>query len=293
MALCTPTGSLEVFIRESILLPNGNEEIATNSIKIEGVNQLVRRIDTISSKWEDTGVEIVSIVDRPAIQADFLYFNEEKFVEPNAGETEDEFIGRCMSKLDTEFPDEEQRLAVCYSYWKPTNLYWKEIEEKFETYNDYPEGAKNNACRAVEFAEKNGWGDCGTDVGKQRAHQLCKGENISEDTISRMASFARHEQHKDVPYTEGCGGLMWDAWGGSAGINWAQSKLEELKMSCGDDCKKDYYTEEEQKEILMYAEDDNNGYYIGKDDLYIDMTLNKFAGIGDVITAIRLSLIHI
>ena len=63
MALCTPTGSLEVFIRESILLPNGNEEIATNSIKIEGVNQLVRRIDTISSKWENTGVEILRFVD--------------------------------------------------------------------------------------------------------------------------------------------------------------------------------------------------------------------------------------
>ena len=63
MALCTPTGSLEVFIRESITLPNGNEEVATNSIKISNVNQLVRRIDTISSKWEDTGVEIVRYVD--------------------------------------------------------------------------------------------------------------------------------------------------------------------------------------------------------------------------------------
>ena len=38
MALCTSTGSLEVFIRESILLPNGNEEVATNTKKISGVN---------------------------------------------------------------------------------------------------------------------------------------------------------------------------------------------------------------------------------------------------------------
>jgi len=68
MALCTTTGSLEVFIRESITLPNGNEEVATNSIKIPGVNQLVRRIDTISSKWEDTGVEILRFVDNEASQ---------------------------------------------------------------------------------------------------------------------------------------------------------------------------------------------------------------------------------
>ena len=52
MADCAPTGSLEVFIRESILLPNGNEEVATNTKKISGVNQLVRRLDTISANWE-------------------------------------------------------------------------------------------------------------------------------------------------------------------------------------------------------------------------------------------------
>jgi len=68
MALCTPTGSLEVFIRESILLPNGNEEIATNQIKIPGVNQLTRRIDTISAKWEKTGVELLRFVDNEASQ---------------------------------------------------------------------------------------------------------------------------------------------------------------------------------------------------------------------------------
>ena len=49
-----------------------------------------------------------------------------------------------------------------------------------------------------------------------------------------MAAFRRHQQHKDVPYSEGCGGLMWDAWGGDAGIRWAENKLKEIdkdKMS--------------------------------------------------------------
>jgi len=68
MALCTTTGSLEVFLRESIILPNGNEEIATNTVKIPDVNQLVRRIDTISANWEDTGVEILRFVDNEASQ---------------------------------------------------------------------------------------------------------------------------------------------------------------------------------------------------------------------------------
>ncbi len=43
-----------------------------------------------------------------------------------------------------------------------------------------------------------------------------------------MASFKRHQQNKDVPYSEGCGGIMWDAWGGSAGVNWAISKLKKI-----------------------------------------------------------------
>ena len=43
-----------------------------------------------------------------------------------------------------------------------------------------------------------------------------------------MASFKRHQQHKDVPYDEGCGGIMWDAWGGDAGIEWAIKKLEQI-----------------------------------------------------------------
>lgn len=102
----------------------------------------------------------------------------------------------------------------------------KKVE--LESYTDYPESASNNAKKALEWAEKNGWGDCGTSVGKQRANQLAKREPISRETIARMAAFRRHEGNKDTPYSEGCGGLMWDAWGGDSGIRWAESKLKEI-----------------------------------------------------------------
>ena len=95
-----------------------------------------------------------------------------------------------------------------------------------DSYNDYPESASNNAQRAIDYKEKNG-SDCGTRVGWTRARQLANRENISWDTIARMASFKRHQQNKDVPYSEGCGGLMWDAWGGSSGIEWAISKMKQ------------------------------------------------------------------
>lgn len=97
-----------------------------------------------------------------------------------------------------------------------------------DSFNDYPEAATNNAKRALKWAETNGWGECGTPVGKARANQLANKEPISRDTIARMASFKRHQQNKDVPYEEGCGGLMWDAWGGTEGIEWAIRKLKQI-----------------------------------------------------------------
>ena len=101
------------------------------------------------------------------------------------------------------------------------------MRRKFESYNDYPQAATNNAKRAIKYKEENR-STSGTRVGWTRAGQLARRENISRDTIARMASFKRHQQNKDVPYTEGCGGLMWDAWGGSSGINWAISKLKQI-----------------------------------------------------------------
>ena len=102
-----------------------------------------------------------------------------------------------------------------------------------ESYQDYPDAVRNAARRALDWADKNGWGSCGTPVGKQRANQLAKGEPVSVDTIKRMYSFvSRHEKDLEVSksYSDGCGKLMMDAWGGLAGGRWAKSKLRELGL---------------------------------------------------------------
>jgi len=45
---------------------------------------------------------------------------DEEFIDPRPGESEDEFVSRCVSNemMIGEFPDEKQRLAVCYSYYQ-------------------------------------------------------------------------------------------------------------------------------------------------------------------------------
>ena len=131
----------------------------------------------------------------------------------------------------------EAEAKVVLSYIKNTirkdSRYKDGKRVDMESYSDYPDAVKNNAKRALEYADKNGWGSCGTPVGKQRANQLAKGEPISVDTIKRMHSFiARHEGSLDVSksYSDGCAKLMIDAWGGLAGGRWAKSKLRELGL---------------------------------------------------------------
>jgi HK97 family phage prohead protease len=95
---------------------------------------------------------------------------------------------------------------------------------------DYPDSAVNNAKRALKYAEENGWGSCGTPVGKRRASQIANRESLSDDTIKRVYSFlSRHAQNADVPYDEGCGGLMYDAWGGKSMLPWAKKKVEQME----------------------------------------------------------------
>ena len=112
---------------------------------------------------DDSEVSYVALVDEPAIQKDFLAFKNE-FVEPAKGESEEEYIGRCVKVLIDEGTDQEQALAICYSKW----------QTKFaeDSYTDYPEAAVDNAKTALRYAEENGWGDCGESTGKLRANQL-------------------------------------------------------------------------------------------------------------------------
>ena len=101
-----------------------------------------------------------------------------------------------------------------------------------DTIGDYPDGVKNAAKRALDYADKNGWGSCGTGVGKTRANQLAKGENISVDTIKRMYSYlSRHKSDltSSKSYDDGCGKLMYDSWGGEAALTWAERKLKQLE----------------------------------------------------------------
>lgn len=130
-------------------------------------------------------------------------------------------------------------------------------EEMFEdSISDYPEGVKEAAARAVKYAEENGWGSCGTNVGKVRASQLSKGENISLDTVKRMYSYlSRHEVdlESSKSYEEGCGKLMYDAWGGKAGLTWSERKLRQIANEKMSSTEKMLFFDEDKRVIVGAA----------------------------------------
>ena len=110
-------------------------------------------------------------------------------------------------------------------------------ESKAEMYDDYPQTATNNAKRMIEWREKYGRDVVkgGTEVGWRRASMLAARNPISVDIISRMAQFNRHrdnatiaDEYKDEPWKDR-GFVAWNLWGGTAGVDWAIKKMEELR----------------------------------------------------------------
>ena len=102
---------------------------------------------------------------------------------------------------------------------------------KAKTYDDYPQGATNNAKRMLEWREKYGRDvvQGGTSVGWTRANQLANREALSLDTVRRINSFlARHEENeviseefKGEPWKDK-GYVAYNLWGGSAMKSWAK-----------------------------------------------------------------------
>ena len=111
-----------------------------------------------------------------------------------------------------------------------------EKEESFKP----PKGVQEAAQRALEWIKDGHAGSGFTDVGRARAAQLARGDNVSRETIGRMASYlARHEvDARATGWNLGEDGfptpgrVAWDAWGGDAGKRWAESILERTEKAC-------------------------------------------------------------
>jgi len=202
--------------------------------------------------------------------------------------------GTLEPRVGSNFSEEKGLEGACWEGYEPIGLKdngdpncvpIKMTENDFaDIISDYPEGVKNAAKKAVDWAEKNGWGSCGTQVGKTRASQLAKGENISVDTLKRMYSYL--SRHKDdlkssKEYKGSCGRLMYDSWGGESGLKWAERKIKSLEKQ------KMVFSFDEDKKIVVGAamvpnkmihrfDELGNMYYVFFSKKSIKMMADKF-----------------
>jgi hypothetical protein len=202
------------------------KRLKINNATLEHDDQMTSGVSVIES-WivEDPNKDKTALYGLNAVQGAWAVTmkidNDEVWEDVKAGK----YLGLSIEGMFSDNVEDIEEVEASNVLEEIKKLLTEDVELK--SYTDYPQGATNNAKRALKYKKEKG-SSCGTSVGWTRASQLANREPLSRDTIARMASFKRHQQHKDVPYSEGCGGLMWDCWGGSAGVNWAISKLKKI-----------------------------------------------------------------
>lgn len=116
---------------------------------------------------------------------------------------------------------------------------------QFESYNDYPEAAKNNAARGIKLNDELN-NKCATQVGKVRAQQIANGEPLSEETIKRTYSYlSRAKAYYNPNDTEACGTISYLLWGGEEMLGWCERKISKFK--------KTFAIQNEEKRIITGA----------------------------------------
>jgi hypothetical protein len=156
--------------------------------------------------------------DEPTL-SDFIDWMDEENLAIDRPEGSEEVIDS-EQKLEDEREEQPERFVDA------------EDEQLEESFDDYPEAAKENAQMALDAREDTGNpGDCGTATGWTRANQLASGESLSLDVVQKMAQFNRHRSNSEQSEEEGradCGWMMWKAWGGDEGVDWAIRKSESM-----------------------------------------------------------------
>jgi len=129
---------LKVTLQESITLPNGNKESLYNTTTIPGVNQVLRRTDTIVTSFSGSGIEILKFVNNESeqtagsfVKSDVKYLRITNLDSTNYGliyliDTNQESVifkleaGKSLMFGDVEFDTPGNSDYVVEGAWDPT-----------------------------------------------------------------------------------------------------------------------------------------------------------------------------
>lgn len=167
---------------------NDNKTNITLNLQKDEFN---KKIDKIVKDWYKyfpntklirKGDELTILKNNNKFSIEFEY---QKFVEPRAGESEDDFMGRCISYVIDEGKEQEQAVAICISKWEQKNY------EKFYVFRLFADSSNVDAIQYdtekqeldIRFNEGDTYRYFGVDydtfedVWKGRASCITSGEN--------------------------------------------------------------------------------------------------------------------
>ena len=185
-----PSGSLIVKLED-----NNDKEM------VDGIVELLIKVEDIDNRKE----MVIDTIKDFAIQGvkydldDFLQRvgvnMSDSFVDPRAGESEAEYIGRCVPVLQGEGYDQDQALAICYADWRDrfdeVNLQVEKYIEELFDFLGYIDGLPIYSTKeeAEEVAEIAGCGKTYHEhqVGELTVYMPCASHDPEYDEMLQEA----------------------------------------------------------------------------------------------------------
>lgn len=95
-------------------------------------------------------------------------------------------------------------------------------------FDSYPEKAKANVKRALEWQQKMDT-KCTGKAGEVISMAIMDGKPLGPKDIRRLSRFlSKNAVHSDKPWAESCEAVAYYAWGGGDMMTWANEKVKEL-----------------------------------------------------------------
>lgn len=197
----------------------GGEQIRP-AVKL--MQQRVKRPqDILIDYYSDMLKRFVRPITEPIMIVPYNPFPEAETIDPLVWETLTPEEKRIWVKDHTEIQLIEQTPAPAQpgpAENRFTNLH----------FNSYPQKARENVKRAIEWVEKMN-AKCLKPKGRQLSEQILNGVPLGPKEIKRLSRYlSKQTVYAAIPYDDRCESVLYDAWGGSDMMIWANEKVKEL-----------------------------------------------------------------
>lgn len=92
----------------------------------------------------------------------------------------------------------------------------------------FPDQIRANVKKSLEYQDKMGI-PCGGKAGRQVSEDIMNNVNMGQRQLKRIYSYLKkNEKFSNSAYSEGCGAIQYQAWGGKEMFDFLEVKLKEL-----------------------------------------------------------------